>query len=70
MFGPEYYTKRACELENESKLVGDASIRETYLDLAHAFWEMANLASLARNAKDAEAVRLAERMIGKASGPH
>jgi hypothetical protein len=70
MFGPEHYTKRACELEEQAKRMGDASLRAGYLDLAQAFREMANLASLAQTADDTEIVRLAERMVGRDLGPH
>ena len=66
MFGPEHYSTRASELEVEAKRVSDSDIRDSYLELARSFREMADLSSLARAAKDEEIVCLAERMIGKA----
>jgi hypothetical protein len=68
MFRPEHYTRRACELEHEANRVGNLIIRASYLDLAQAFREMATLASLLERTADAEAVRVAERMVGKDSG--
>jgi hypothetical protein len=68
MFGPEHYSARACELEHQAKYVGDANLREGCLNLARVFRQMANLASLAQSADDAEAIRPADRMVGKTSG--
>ncbi len=68
MFAPEHYIMRASELEAEAARVSVPSIRESYLELARSFREMANLASLARSAKDDEIVCLAEHMVGKTSG--
>jgi hypothetical protein len=65
VFGPEHYTTRASELEAEAKRVSDSNIRDSYLELARSFREMADLSSLARAAKDDEIVCLAERMVGK-----
>jgi hypothetical protein len=70
MFEPDHYSRRASELESEAKRMSDSPVRESYLELARSFREMANLASLARAAKDDEIVCLAERMTGKTSGPH
>jgi len=70
MFGPEHYSARASELEAEAKRLIDSRIRDSYLELARSFREMANLASLARAAKDDEIVCLAERMVGKTSSRH
>jgi hypothetical protein len=68
MFDPEHYIARASELETEAKRVSVPSIRESYLELAHSFREMASVASLARAVKDREIVCLAERMVGRAFG--
>jgi hypothetical protein len=65
VFGPEHYTTRASELEAEAKRVSDSNIRDSYLELARSFREMADLSSLTRAAKDDEIVCLAERMVGK-----
>ena len=70
MFGPEHYIARATELEAEARRVSVPSIRESYLELARTFREMASLASLARAAKDEEIVCLAEPMAGRTSDPH
>jgi hypothetical protein len=71
MFRPDHYNRRANELEEEAKRARDADIRAGYLDLARAFREMANLASLAQNAADDdEAIHLAERMVGKDPRPY
>ena len=67
MFGPDHYTARASELEVAASRVSDSAIRASYLELARNFREMANLASLAPNAKDAEACRLAELIVEKAN---
>jgi hypothetical protein len=65
VFGPEHYSTRASELEAEAKRVSDSNIRDSYLELARSFREMADLSSLARAAKDDEIVCLEERMVGK-----
>jgi hypothetical protein len=70
VFGPKHYSLRAAELEAAAQQVSDAAIRASYLELARGFREIANLASLAGNAKDDEIVRLAERMVGKFSSTH
>jgi hypothetical protein len=70
MFRPEHYSARATELETEAKRLTNSRIRESYLELARSFREMANLASLARAVKDDEIVCLAERMAGKISSSH
>ena len=71
MFGSEHYSARAREIEDQARHVMDTGVRAGYIDLARAFREMANLASLAGNADDDdEVIRFAERMIGKTSGTH
>ena len=65
VFEPEHYNTRASELEAEAKRVSDSDIRDSYLELAQSFREMAHLSSLARAVKDEEIVCLAERMVGK-----
>ena len=65
VFEPEHYSTRASELEAEAKRVCDSDIRDSYLELAQSFREMAHLSSLARAAKDEEIICLAERMVGR-----
>jgi hypothetical protein len=61
-FKPEHYSERASELEAAAKLVSDANIRSSYLELARSFRQKADLARL-----DCETVQLAERMVGRTS---
>jgi hypothetical protein len=61
-FKPEHYSERASELEAAAKLVSDADIRSSYVELARSFRKQADLARL-----DRESVGLAERMIGHTS---
>jgi hypothetical protein len=68
MFGREHYNARSSELEAAAKDVTNASIKASYLELAHRFREMANFASVAGNSSADEVVRLTERIIGKTSG--
>ena len=70
MFEPAHYAARASELEVAASRVSDAVIRESYLTLARSFREMANLTSLTQSKEDAEAVGLAERMVGRTPSPH
>jgi hypothetical protein len=66
MFKPEHCSARASELEALAAHCTDHNIRASYLELAHGFREMANMASR----YDDEALRLAERIIGKTSSHH
>lgn len=70
VFGPAYYSARASELEALATHATNPKIRASYRELANGFREMANLASLARNAKGTESARLAKRLVGKSSGTH
>jgi hypothetical protein len=70
MFGPDHYSSRASELEAEAERVFDQNIRRSYLELARSFREMANLASLARDAKNDQIICLAESLPGKTPGHH
>jgi hypothetical protein len=61
---PEHYLERASDLEAAADQVREPSVRRSYLELAQSFRDVANLASLSRMQSDAEAVSLAERMVG------
>ena len=66
MFPPQHYSERASELESAAVQVSNPELRESYLEVARSFREMANAASLAGSVKTDDSVRLAERMIGRA----
>jgi hypothetical protein len=70
VFSVEHYMSRASELEAAAKLVSDLNIRASYLELARTYRAMANAASIAESMEADEAVKLAERMIGKTLGTH
>jgi len=46
----------------------DSTVRISYLKTAQGFRDMANFAGVSQMESDEEAIRLAERMVGKASG--
>jgi hypothetical protein len=69
-FAPKYYLQRAIELEAMANQVSEPAGRAGYLDLARSFRAMAEVATGSQKPGDTEVQLLAERMIGKASGPH
>jgi hypothetical protein len=68
MFSPSYYSERATELEAMAKGITDLTTREMCIELARRFRDIANVKSVTQES-DIEVVRLAERMVGKASRP-
>jgi hypothetical protein len=67
-FTTNHYLRQAAELEALAEQTGDSAVRIDHLELAQRFRDMANLAGVAQTESDEEAVRLAERMVGKVSG--
>jgi len=70
MFTPTYYLQRAAELEALAERAPDSALPEGYQNLARAFRDMANMASVSQSQSDEEALRLAERMVGKGISTH
>ena len=65
MFIPSYYLQQAAELETLAKGISDLTTREMCLELARRFRDIANVKTITQQS-DAEVVRLAERIVGKA----
>jgi hypothetical protein len=63
-FTPSYYLERAAECEASAAQASDLARRENYLELAQGFRQMANKISVPHMESDADAIRLAERIIG------
>ena len=66
---PRHYLERASQLETAARNISDGHFRASYLELARAFRQVANLAGLARMSSDQEVLHLAERMVGKSTAP-
>jgi hypothetical protein len=67
-FTTNHYLRQAAELEALAEQTDDSAVRIDQLELAQRFRDMANSAGVAQTESDEEAVRLAERMVGKISG--
>jgi hypothetical protein len=66
VFSVEHYIARASELEAAAKAVVDLNIKTTYLELGGAYRAMADRAAKpCQTIDDDEAVKLAERMVGR-----
>jgi hypothetical protein len=65
MFLPSYYSQRADELEAMAKGISGLATRQMCLELARRFRDIANVKTITQQS-DAEVLRLAERIVGKA----
>ena len=65
---PEEFLQRAAAAEASAKRVPDPAYRDSYLELAKAFREMAELLGQSATQSDKEIQELVERMIRKTTG--
>jgi hypothetical protein len=70
MFSVEHCIERSFDLEAAAAQMTDSKIRDSYLELARGFRAMANAGSIADSITAEQAVKLAERMVGRGFHAH